>query len=86
MPLICTFRGIRIYIYWDDHYPAHFHAEYNGENVVVDIEKLEVEEGGIPSKQLKMLLGWAAIHQDELLENWNLAKSGTEPFLIDPLK
>ena len=28
----------------------------------------------MPSKQLKMLLGWAAFHQDELMENWELAQ------------
>jgi len=41
--------------------------------------------GKIPNKQLKMLLGWAALHQDELLENWELALKGEETFAIAPL-
>ena len=39
MPLLSEFFGIKIYIYWDDHVPPHFHAEYNGHQVLVDIEE-----------------------------------------------
>jgi hypothetical protein len=85
MPTICTFRGIRIFINWDDHLPPHFHAEYAGESVVIDIKGIDVLEGDISNKQLKMLLGWAALHQEELLENWELASKGEEIFAIAPL-
>ena len=40
----------------------------------------------MPDKQLKMLLGWAAFHQEELIENWNLAERQQELFAIEPLK
>lgn len=86
MPTICMFRGIKIYIYWNDHMPPHFHASYGASKVLVSIEDLEVLEGTMPSKQLKMLLGWAAFHQEELRENWELAKSNQELFSIEPLK
>lgn len=43
-------------------------------------------EGEIPSKQLKMLLGWAAFRQEQLLENWQLAEQKQELFEIEPLK
>jgi len=33
-----------------------------------------------------LLLGWAAFHQDELLENWALAEKQQELFAIEPLK
>ena len=32
------------------------------------------------------LLGWAAFHQEELKENWELAKDKQELFAIEPLK
>lgn len=86
MPTISMFRGIKVCIYWDDHMPPHFHASYGGVEVLVSIEELEVLEGTMPSKQLKMLLGWAAFHQEELRENWELAKAKQEPFAIEPLK
>ncbi len=37
---------------------------YYGKEVLVSIEELEVLEGTMPGKQLKMLLGWAAFHRD----------------------
>ena len=86
MPTICMFRGIKIYINWNEHNPPHFHATYGGEEVSVLIHELEVFDGTLPHKQLKMLLGWAALHQDELLENWELAAKRQELFPIDPLK
>ena len=85
MPTICMFRGIKIYINWRDHQPPHFHASYGGDSVIVSIRDIEVLEGEMPNKQLKMLLGWAALHQDELLENWALAEKNQELFPIDPL-
>lgn len=86
MPTICRFRGIKITINYREHQPPHFHAVYGGEEVVVSIKEIEVMEGNIPSKQLKMLLGWAAFHQDELMENWLLAEKKQELFEIEPLK
>jgi hypothetical protein len=80
------FRGIKVYINWREHNPPHFHASYGGEEVTVLIEELEVLEGSIPSKQMKMLLGWAAYHQEELMENWRLAERQQELFAIDPLR
>jgi hypothetical protein len=80
------FRGIKIYINWREHQPPHFHAKYGGDEVVVGINDAEVIEGGIPSKQLKMLLGWTVLHQDELMENWKLAEQKQELFPIEPLK
>lgn len=86
MPTICMFRGIKIFINWRDHMPPHFHAVYGGDEVLVSIQEIEVIEGSFPNKQLKMLLGWAALHQDELAENWELARKQMELFPIDPLR
>lgn len=86
MPTISMFRGIRITMYWKDHMPPHIHATYGSDEVLVSIKDLEVLEGSIPSKQLKMLLGWAAFHQEELMENWELAQAKQELFTIEPLK
>lgn len=86
MPTISMFRGIKITMYWMDHMPPHFHATYGDCEVLVSIRDLEVLEGSFPNKQLKMLLGWAAIRQDQLLENWELATKKQELFAIEPLR
>ena len=57
MPTICMFRGIKIYMNWKEHQPPHFHASYSGQEAIVSIRDIEVLDGCLPSKQLKMLLG-----------------------------
>lgn len=86
MPTICVFRGIKIYMNWREHQPPHFHAKYGGDEVVIGINDAEVIEGSIPSKQLKLLLGWTVLHQDELMDNWKLAEQKQDLFPIEPLK
>ena len=36
MPIISTFFGIIIRMFFDDHAPPHFHAEYQGQDALVD--------------------------------------------------
>lgn len=86
MPTICMFRGIKIFINWDDHNPPHIHVEYGDYNAAIDIVKIELFKGSLPNKQLKMVLGWTALHQEELLENWELAQKQITPFEIAPLQ
>ena len=86
MPTISMFRGIKVSINYREHRPPHFHATYGGEEVTILINELEVLSGSIPAKQLKMVLGWAAFHQEELLENWVLAEKQQEVFPIEPLR
>lgn len=63
MPEVSSFYGIKVTMYYDDHNPPHFHAEYNGNKIIVDIIKGKVIEGSFPSKQLKLILAWAVIHK-----------------------
>lgn len=70
MPVISEFYGIKILMYWHDHMPAHFHAEYNEYKILVDIANGSVMKGVFPSKQLKLVLAWCEIHRDELMNNW----------------
>lgn len=86
MPPIALFYGIRITMYYDDHYPPHFHAEYNGNKALVNINEARVIKGALPSRQLKLVLAWTVLHQDELMQNWELAKDGQPLIMIDSLK
>ena len=56
MPTICFFRGIKIFINWDDHNPPHFHAVYGDDEMSVLIESAEPMAGDLPSRQKKMVL------------------------------
>ena len=85
MPEISVFFGIRVTMYYDEHNPPHFHANYNDQKILVDIQKGRVLKGAFPSKQLKFVLAWGAIHQEELMENWELAKQDLPLKKIAPL-
>jgi len=86
MPEISRFYGIIIAMFFDDHNPPHFHARYGSEKVVIEIGTLQVLGGNIPPRALGLVIEWASQHKDELLNNWELAKTNQAPEKIEPLK
>ncbi len=85
MPEISLFYGIRVTMYWNDHNPPHFHAEYSNYKAVILIEDGAILEGHLPKRQLKFVLAWTEIHKDELMQNWELAKDNKPLMRINPL-
>lgn len=53
---------------------------------LTSIKNLEVIEGTFPSKQLKMVRGWAPLWQDQLMDHWELAMKKQDLFEIEPLR
>ena len=86
MPRISNFYGIAIWIYWTDHYPAHFHAEYGEHEILIRIEDLSIYTGFLPPRAFSLVMEWALLHQEELKECWELASKGLKPNKIAPLK
>ena len=70
MPTISAFYGILIAMYWREHAPPHFHAEYGEHEALIDIRALSLLEGKLPRRALQLVLDWAELHQAELLANW----------------
>ncbi len=71
MPEISRFDGIIITMYFKDHNPPHFHVDYNGMEAIYDIDEGAFIKGAIPSRQARLVLAWAEIHKNELIEMWN---------------
>jgi len=86
MPCVSDFYGIAIYMYYSDHAPPHFHAEYNGDEVEIEISSLSILRGGLRRRALGLVLEWASQHQPELGVNWNLARAGLPLQHIDGLQ
>jgi len=86
MPEISRFFGIIIAMFFDDHNPPHFHARYGNDNAVIKITDLTVLEGYLQPRALGLVMEWAAIHKDELLNDWELAKDKKPLFPVEPLK
>ena len=85
MPTVSLFYGIKIFMYFDDHNPPHFHAEYARQKAVINILDATVMKSALPKRQLKLVLAWAELHKDELMQNWELVKASKEPIEINPL-
>ncbi|MBI5092015.1 MAG: DUF4160 domain-containing protein [Candidatus Hydrogenedentes bacterium] len=86
MPEISRFFGIVIKMYFDDHNPPHFHAEYGGQQVLVDINNLSVFSGRLAPRAMGLVIEWAALRQRELLEDWQRARALESLQKIDPLE
>ena len=86
IPLISNFYGIMIYMYYEDHNPPHFHARYEDDEALIDIQNGCVYKGKLPTKQVKLVLAWCEIHRDELIDNWNRSKGDNTLITIAPLK
>lgn len=85
MPEISLFFGIRVTMFYSDHNPPQFHAEYAGHKALIDIQGTYVIRGALPSRQLKLILAWCELHRDELMQNWELSKDAKPLSHIAPL-
>lgn len=86
MPTISMFFGIVIAMYYDEHNPPHFHARYGECKIEVAIESLSVLAGKFPPRALGLVMEWASMHRQELMEDWELARSRAELNKIAPLE
>jgi len=86
MPEISRFLGIVIRMYFNDHQPPHFHVEYGEHVAELNIDTLEVMNGVLPRRVLALVLEWAALHRDELRQDWQLARAEQPLQQIAPLE
>ena len=86
MPIISMFYGIVIKMFFDDHAPPHFHAEYGEYELVITISPIKIIKGDAPKRVKSMVLEWSALHQEELMKDWELCKAMQSPVAIDALE
>lgn len=85
MPEISRFFGIIIRMFFDDHNPPHFHAEYTGKKALFDFRG-NIIQGDLRSKTATRLVrDWIDIRRNELEEDWNLARNNLPLKDIAPL-
>ncbi len=85
MPKISFFYGIAIYMYFNDHFPPHFHAIYGEFSAKIGIKDFALIDGYLPPKALSLVVEWASLYKTDLEENWDrMIKK--QPFVsINPL-
>jgi hypothetical protein len=85
MPELSRFYGIVVKMYFADHAPPHFHAEYAEAEALINIETLATFAGRLPPRALGLVTEWAALHQGELRDAWRRASNLESTGKIDPL-
>jgi hypothetical protein len=85
MPELSRFLGISILMYFDDHNPPHFHVRYNDYRALISISELKVLEGHLPARILGLVIEWAELHKDKLMQDWDMVKTTGKYFQIEPL-
>jgi hypothetical protein len=86
MPEICRFFGIIITMNYSDHAPPHFHVRYGEFKALIAIQSLVVLQGQLSPRAFGLVMEWAALHQAELVDDWNLAKQNAPLKSIVPLE
>jgi len=69
LPTIKDFKGYKIFMYFEDHNPPHFHVVGPDFKALVAIDDLRILEGSLP-KKARAALDWAAKNKKELLARW----------------
>jgi hypothetical protein len=85
VPRLSTFYGIVIYMYRPDHPPPHFHAQYGEHIAQIDLSSLQIINGQLPARALRLIRQWARLHAEELDYAWELAQALEPLVAIDPL-
>ncbi len=88
MPIISSFYGIIVKMYYIDteqHHFPHLHVEYNEYRCIFDLNG-KIIEGKLPIKQKRITQAWIEIHKEELNNLWNIVVQGKGSFRIEPLK
>jgi hypothetical protein len=74
MPEISRFYGIIIKMFFFDHLPPHFHAEYGEFKAKFAIENGEMIEGKLPRRAVGLVQDWIELHREELMNNYTEAQ------------
>ena len=86
MPIISTFFGIVIRMYYREHEPAHFHSEYQGRQAKFDFDGRRLA-GDLASRTAERLVReWAGLRRPELEANWNRMRARIPLDRIAPLE
>lgn len=72
-------------MFFKEHNPPHFHVKYGEFKAQIRISDLGIIEGKLPARTLGLVVEWASIHKEELMNNWNRARNNEKILDIEPL-
>ncbi len=69
MPCIDTIKGVKIYIYSNDHVPPHIHAIYGEYEALISIRQVEIIKGELPSTKRKIAFAFVNENLEDLIRD-----------------
>jgi hypothetical protein len=72
-------------MYFGDHAPPHFHADYAGSEAVISIHSGAVLGGKLPPRAMGLGAEWVELRRAELIAAWQQAERLDPIDKIDPL-
>ena len=86
MPVISSFFGILVRMFYREHGVPHFHAEHQGQQATFTFDG-ELLAGALRSRTARRLIKeWALSHRAELEANWKRVEAGEPLERIAPLE
>jgi hypothetical protein len=86
VPIISTFFGITIRMFYREHGVPHFHAEHQGQQATFTFDG-NMLAGELRSRTaLRLVRDWATMHEQELTANWERIEAGERLERIAPLE
>jgi hypothetical protein len=79
MPTIAIIAGVKILVYYNDHLPPHFHADFAEFKSQISMLNGQLIEGKLPPSKLAIIEQWTIEHKKELLECWKKAQNHENP-------
>jgi len=73
-------------MYYNEHNPPHFHAEYAESEALIRIEDVTIIAGSLPPRVMGLVTEWALQHKKELMENWERNRKNESLHSIEPLQ
>lgn len=84
MPKISEFKGMKIYVYFDDHDPPHFHVR-GEDKAEIYINTGKYKNGLLPLKKQRDIIVWLNKHRNDIMKTWKDCQEFKEPRKIPPL-
>jgi len=86
MPVVSTFFGIIIRMFYANHEPPHFHVEHQGQSATFDFSGRLLAGQLRSSRARRLVREWAQLHEHELRANWKRLKALQPLHQIAPLE
>jgi hypothetical protein len=86
VPVVSTFFGIVVRMFYREHGVPHFHAEYQGQQATFAFDG-QVLAGDMSSRAaLRLIREWSLANRRDLEANWERARAGQPLEGIAPLE